>query len=67
MFFRYGNVTNFKYHTLVEALQWNILVARFLILTIVVLYVQIWESLWRFSEVLGLEEPISFEELEEEL
>uniref|UniRef100_F6HPN6 PHD-type domain-containing protein n=1 Tax=Vitis vinifera TaxID=29760 RepID=F6HPN6_VITVI len=28
---------------------------------------QIWESLWRFSEVLGLEEPISFEELEEEL
>ncbi|RVW47142.1 Methyl-CpG-binding domain-containing protein 9 [Vitis vinifera] len=24
---------------------------------------QIWESLWRFSEVLGLEEPISFEEL----
>ncbi|KAJ0095444.1 hypothetical protein Patl1_16168 [Pistacia atlantica] len=28
---------------------------------------QSWELLWRFSEVLGLEEPLSFKELEEEL
>ncbi|KAJ0960466.1 hypothetical protein J5N97_001672 [Dioscorea zingiberensis] len=29
--------------------------------------VQIWEFLWRFHEILGLKEPLSFEELEEEL
>ncbi|CAA6670639.1 unnamed protein product [Spirodela intermedia] len=29
--------------------------------------VQIWEFLWRFFEILGLGEPISFNELEEEL
>ncbi|XP_065874232.1 methyl-CpG-binding domain-containing protein 9-like isoform X2 [Euphorbia lathyris] len=29
--------------------------------------VQSWELLWRFSEVLGLEQTISFEELEDEL
>ncbi|MQM01916.1 hypothetical protein Taro_034675 [Colocasia esculenta] len=29
--------------------------------------VQIWEFLWRFYEVLGLGEPISFDQLEEEL
>lgn len=29
--------------------------------------IQSWELLWRFSEVLGLEEPLSFKELEEEL
>ncbi|KAL5759796.1 hypothetical protein ACOSQ2_018634 [Xanthoceras sorbifolium] len=28
---------------------------------------QSWELLWRFSEILGLEEPLSFKELEEEL
>ncbi|KAA8548085.1 hypothetical protein F0562_004654 [Nyssa sinensis] len=28
---------------------------------------QVWEFLWRFHEILGLEEPLSFEELEEEL
>ncbi|GAV78749.1 Bromodomain domain-containing protein/PHD domain-containing protein/MBD domain-containing protein/FYRC domain-containing protein [Cephalotus follicularis] len=28
---------------------------------------QSWELLWRFSDVLGLEEPLSFEELEEEI
>lgn len=28
---------------------------------------QVWESLWRFNEILGLEEPLSLEELEEEL
>ncbi|KAJ0960411.1 hypothetical protein J5N97_001773 [Dioscorea zingiberensis] len=28
---------------------------------------QIWEFLWRFHEILGLKEPLSFEELEEEL
>ncbi|KAK4842027.1 hypothetical protein QYF36_014509 [Acer negundo] len=28
---------------------------------------QSWELLWRFSEVMGLEEPLSFKELEEEL
>lgn len=28
---------------------------------------QVWESLWRFHEILGLKEPFSFEELEEEL
>ncbi|KAF8407934.1 hypothetical protein HHK36_007074 [Tetracentron sinense] len=30
-------------------------------------YCQVWEFLWRFYEILGLEEPVSFEELEEEL
>ncbi|KAK9117096.1 hypothetical protein Sjap_016043 [Stephania japonica] len=29
--------------------------------------VQVWEFLWRFYEVLGMKEPISFEELESEL
>ncbi|XP_052173184.1 methyl-CpG-binding domain-containing protein 9-like [Diospyros lotus] len=28
---------------------------------------QVWEFLWRFSEVLGLEEPFSFQQLENEL
>uniref|UniRef100_A0A5B6YUQ3 Putative methyl-CpG-binding domain-containing protein 9 isoform X2 n=1 Tax=Davidia involucrata TaxID=16924 RepID=A0A5B6YUQ3_DAVIN len=28
---------------------------------------QVWEFMWRFHEILGLEEPLSFEELEEEL
>ncbi|KAL7241003.1 hypothetical protein ACSBR2_006598 [Camellia fascicularis] len=28
---------------------------------------QVWEFLWRFSKVLGLEEPFSFQELENEL
>ncbi|KAF8399269.1 hypothetical protein HHK36_015134 [Tetracentron sinense] len=28
---------------------------------------QIWEFLWRFYEILGLKEPLSFEELEDEL
>lgn len=28
---------------------------------------QVWESLWRFNEILGLKEPLSLEELEEEL
>lgn len=28
---------------------------------------QIWEMLWRFHEILGLKEPLSFEELEDEL
>lgn len=28
---------------------------------------QVWESLWRFYEILGLDEPFSIEELEEEL
>ncbi|CBI34941.3 unnamed protein product, partial [Vitis vinifera] len=29
--------------------------------------IQVWESLWRFYEILGLKEPFSIEELEEEL
>ena len=32
-----------------------------------VLFMQVWESLWRFYEILGLKEPFSIEELEEEL
>lgn len=40
---------------------------RFIYLPCSILLVQSWELLCRFSEVLGLEEPLSFKELEEEL
>ncbi|KAK1269661.1 Methyl-CpG-binding domain-containing protein 9 [Acorus gramineus] len=30
-------------------------------------FLEIWEFLWRFHDVLGLKEPLSFEELEDEL
>lgn len=40
---------------------------RFIYLPCSVLLVQSWELLCRFSEVLGLEEPLSFKELEGEL